>query len=208
MKEDQTQVRQILRKNPIQRNTSMEDPQVLQAIYDTIGNAFYARVSHTDWNGWRRLLIITNQFHMNRTKAIFDWIFGIPPPQQGNINNKDQPYQLYYLASADVGLSTEALQARQEREQASLANVRGYAAMYTTLPAVYQMLTTQHGLYTASKLIQRASSAAKSETTDLVKRSYGAAASNNPRRRRLQTRQATGKRSNPIAVWWRRLVRS
>jgi uncharacterized SAM-binding protein YcdF (DUF218 family) len=29
--------------------------------YDTIGNAFYARTSHTDVNGWRRLLIVTNE---------------------------------------------------------------------------------------------------------------------------------------------------
>ena len=29
--------------------------------YDTIGNAFYARTSFTDINGWRKLLIITNE---------------------------------------------------------------------------------------------------------------------------------------------------
>lgn len=29
--------------------------------YDTIGNAFFARTSHTDIVGWRKLLIITNE---------------------------------------------------------------------------------------------------------------------------------------------------
>lgn len=29
--------------------------------FDTIGNAFYARTSHTDIVGWRRLLIVTNE---------------------------------------------------------------------------------------------------------------------------------------------------
>lgn len=29
--------------------------------YDTIGNAFFARTSHTDIMGWRRLLIVTNK---------------------------------------------------------------------------------------------------------------------------------------------------
>jgi uncharacterized SAM-binding protein YcdF (DUF218 family) len=38
--------------------------------YDTIGNAFFARTTHTDVNGWHKLLVITNDFHMNRTAAI------------------------------------------------------------------------------------------------------------------------------------------
>lgn len=29
--------------------------------YDTIGNAFFTRTTHTDVNGWRNLLIITNE---------------------------------------------------------------------------------------------------------------------------------------------------
>ncbi len=29
--------------------------------FDTIGNAFFARTSHTDINGWRNLLVITNK---------------------------------------------------------------------------------------------------------------------------------------------------
>jgi uncharacterized SAM-binding protein YcdF (DUF218 family) len=29
--------------------------------YDTIGNAFFARTSHTDIVGWRKLLIVTNE---------------------------------------------------------------------------------------------------------------------------------------------------
>jgi uncharacterized SAM-binding protein YcdF (DUF218 family) len=29
--------------------------------FDTIGNAFYARTTHTDIAGWKRLLIVTNE---------------------------------------------------------------------------------------------------------------------------------------------------
>jgi uncharacterized SAM-binding protein YcdF (DUF218 family) len=32
--------------------------------YDTLGNAFFARTSHTDHNGWRRLLIVTSQVRL------------------------------------------------------------------------------------------------------------------------------------------------
>jgi uncharacterized SAM-binding protein YcdF (DUF218 family) len=29
--------------------------------YDTIGNAYYARTAHTEWNGWRTLLVVTSE---------------------------------------------------------------------------------------------------------------------------------------------------
>lgn len=143
--------------------------------YDTIGNAFFARTSHTDINGWRRLLVITNDFHMNRTMAIFNWIFGLStgqplPPQQ---QQQQRPYELHYLASPDVGLTSEAVQARRDREHASLVRVHEYAQSYTTLAQVYHFLTTQHGLYTSNKLIERASTASSEGTSDLVKKSYG-----------------------------------
>lgn len=32
--------------------------------FDTIGNAFFARTSHTDINGWRNLLIVTNKVRL------------------------------------------------------------------------------------------------------------------------------------------------
>ena len=40
--------------------------------YDTIGNAYFARVQHTDPAGWRKLLVVTSAFHMPRTAAVFD----------------------------------------------------------------------------------------------------------------------------------------
>lgn len=161
--------------------------------YDTIGNAYFARTGHTDVNGWRHLLVITNEFHMNRTAAIFDWIFGLTTTtttttasgnkQQQHQHDHNSPYRLYYLSSKNVGLTADALRARQEREAASLENVRRYAQTYATdLGTVYRFLTTQHALYTATKLVDRASSSSaqahSSETTDLVKMSYGGGVAN------------------------------
>src|SRR5689334_14924059 len=45
--------------------------------YDTIGNAYFARTIHTDPLGLRHLLVITSAFHMPRTRAIFEWVFGL-----------------------------------------------------------------------------------------------------------------------------------
>ncbi len=42
------------------------------ASLDTIGNAYFARVIHTDPAGLRRLLVVNSAFHMPRTRMIFD----------------------------------------------------------------------------------------------------------------------------------------
>ena len=36
---------------------------------DTIGNAYFLRATHTDPAGWRNLVVITNEFHMPRTRC-------------------------------------------------------------------------------------------------------------------------------------------
>ena len=46
---------------------------------DTIGNAAFARLMHSDIRGWRSLLVITSASHMARTRRIFDWVFTLPP---------------------------------------------------------------------------------------------------------------------------------
>ena len=56
-----------------------QDVFVETTSFDTIGNAFFARTDHCSLAGWKRLLIITSEFHMARSKAIFDWVFGTTP---------------------------------------------------------------------------------------------------------------------------------
>lgn len=108
--------------------------------YDTISNAFFARTSFTDVNGWRRLLIVTNEFHVDRAEAIFQWIFG-------------DGYQLYFLACSNDGLSEEAVAARREHEARGAKNVRENLSIeYTTLREVWSFLTSAHDFYNASKL--------------------------------------------------------
>lgn len=147
---------------------SPDDVYVETTSYDTIGNAYFARTSHTDVAGWRRLLVITNEFHMVRSKAIFDWVFELPRTGTKGTSG----YELHYLSSPNVGLSDEALKARKEREMSSLTSVRKMAKTMRSLPDVWKFLTSKHDLYTAPALVKRAK-AKTSNASDLVKKSYG-----------------------------------
>lgn len=137
--------------------------------YDTIGNAYFARTTHTEFNGWRKLLVITNEFHMSRTQKIFDWIYFVDPPTV--------PYDLYYLQSPNVGMASQVITARKERETSSSKSVDHLSKQYTTLKQVYEFLTRQHALYTATKLVDKGRATSK-EVQDAsiqedVKKSYG-----------------------------------
>lgn len=119
--------------------------------YDTISNAFYSRAAFADVNErWNRVLVVTNEFHVGRSKAIFDWVFHAPPV------NKDSAYELYYLSCNNVGLADEAVKSRKEHEARGEANVRGLSERYATLNGVWEFLTTEHSFYSAEKLVKAA----------------------------------------------------
>ena len=62
----------LKKKHHIESNVYLET-----TAYDTIGNAFFARTSHTDVVKWRKLLVITNQVgtHVSSSSASSSFIF-------------------------------------------------------------------------------------------------------------------------------------
>jgi uncharacterized SAM-binding protein YcdF (DUF218 family) len=109
--------------------------------WDTVGNAYFARTVHTDPSGWRRLLVITSEHHMPRTEAIFRWVFGLAP---------DLGYALSFEAVPDTGLQGAVLEARNDREKASMALVRALFPRFRTLAQMHGWLFTEHDAYKAS----------------------------------------------------------
>ncbi len=80
------------------------------ASYDTVGNAYFARTIHTDPKGFRKLTVVTSEFHVQRAEAIFQWIFGLTPIET--------PYELSFVSVPDVGLTDETLERRREKRVA------------------------------------------------------------------------------------------
>lgn len=121
--------------------------------------------------------MITNEFHMDRTQAIFDWIFGLDE----NDNNNNNAYHLCYLSPPNVGLTPEAVQARKGREAASQKTVETILApKYQSMKAVWYFLTREHALYTAHKLVDRGhgDSGSSPQVDESIKLSYGGSSNN------------------------------
>lgn len=114
---------------------------VQASSYDTIGDAYFARVMHASVRNWRRLLIITSEFHIHRVEEIFRWIFSLD----------GGGYELSFCATPDLGLPEAAIFARRQREIASLAKLASIVSAYSDLASVHQFLFTEHQAYCAHR---------------------------------------------------------
>jgi hypothetical protein len=108
--------------------------------YDTIGNAYLTKLIHVDPPGWEKLLVITSAFHMPRSRAIFQWVFGLD----------SRKYQLDFEESPDTGITPEALQFRREKEAQALAGLTAVRARIPSLRELHEWLFTDHQAYSAA----------------------------------------------------------
>lgn len=111
--------------------------------YDTIGNAHFARQLFTEPLQLEKLLIITSDFHIARTKTIFEWVFHLDPSP---IN-----YKLCYESTPDKGLSSIALAARIKREADSLKNINKTISKIKAIDDFLAWLYTEHAAYALAK---------------------------------------------------------
>jgi len=120
------------------------------ASYDTIGNAYFSRTFHVDPRGFKHLLIITSTSHMPRTKAIFQWVYGLKSPFGQN------DYTLAFEEVPDRGMDEELLQLRIQKEKKGLENILRLKKEILTFEDFHQWLFTEHGAYSVSVPPKRA----------------------------------------------------
>jgi uncharacterized SAM-binding protein YcdF (DUF218 family) len=131
------------------RGVSAERIQIEASSYDTIGNAYFSKLLHVDPAGWRRMAIVTSEFHMPRSRAIFEWVFGMEPGK----------YQLRFEAAPDDGLSEHLLQRRGEKEASALRSLQPLMQRIHDLRSLHRWIHTEHNAYTAEGWTKRRASA-------------------------------------------------
>ncbi|MEM7067203.1 MAG: YdcF family protein, partial [Cyanobacteria bacterium P01_B01_bin.77] len=123
----------------IQRGVNSTTILVDTTSYDTIGNVFFSRVIHIEPLQLKRLLVVTSEFHMPRTKAIFEWIY--------RLEGLPQDHQISYETVSDDGIDKAVLEARQQREEKSLKTLLETAGKIHSLRDFHQWLFRDHGAY-------------------------------------------------------------
>lgn len=108
------------------------------ASYDTIGNAYFSLALHVLPRKFRHLLVITSAFHMPRTQAIFEWIYGM-----AGIGG------LEFDAVPDVGMDPAVLQARRAKEADALSRLPALQNRLRTMQDLHHWLFTEHSAYAA-----------------------------------------------------------
>jgi hypothetical protein len=109
------------------------------ASLDTIGNAYLSKLIHVDPPGWTRLLVITSEFHMPRTRAIFKWVYGLD----------SRFYEMTFTASPNVGITPEGVRFREKKEAEGLSALREHTDRIGSLPHFHRWFFTEHGAYSA-----------------------------------------------------------
>jgi hypothetical protein len=107
---------------------------------DTIGNAYFSKLLHVDPPGWTKLLVITSAFHMRRTRAIFEWVYGF----------ENAKYDVEFAGADDRGLAPEFLEYRIRKEQQAFDSFEQTRLVVNSLSALHHWIWTAHGAYSAS----------------------------------------------------------
>ena len=107
--------------------------------YDTIGNAYYSRLLFAEPMALHKVLVITSEFHLPRTRVAFEWVYNLLPQLIDS--------QLSFESVPDQGLSPQALNARKIREKKSLVKLRKTQDKITTLAAFQTWFYTEHSAY-------------------------------------------------------------
>ena len=145
--------------------------------YDTVGNAYFSLTMHAMPACWRRLAIVTSEFHIYRTEAVFSSTYElaeksfalsrqIKPQREETIeasiasngvehpNNGHEPlkFDLTFFPVSDEDLfSSEVLEARAIKEREAVQRWRKDVASFRSLADMHAWLYATHLCYSVSR---------------------------------------------------------
>jgi vancomycin permeability regulator SanA len=105
--------------------------------YDTIANGFFSLLNFIIPLGIKSALVITSDFHMPRSKAIFRWIYQL----------WNQKCDLEFLEVSTKYLDNEIIQARTDREKRSLITFHQVMDKIQTMKDFHYWFYREHQAY-------------------------------------------------------------
>jgi hypothetical protein len=129
------------------------------ASYDTIANGVFSFTNFIIPLNLTNIILITSEFHMERTKIIFDWM--------KEVFKCD--IHISYISTPNTNLDKTVLEIRKEREKNSINNLKQYLInKYNNLEKFHKWFYTEHKAYCSDSEMRRTSDI----TSTLIKQSY------------------------------------
>ncbi len=114
--------------------------------YDTIANGFFGFTHFILPLNLSSILLITSEFHMARSKEIFEWMKSC----------FEKEIEINYLSSSNHQIDKEILESRTEREKKSLENLKKNVIINcNTLEKFHKWFFTEHKAYCSNSEIIR-----------------------------------------------------
>lgn len=126
---------QIMANYMIERNVNPQKIMTDSWSMDTIGNAYAALMMHCLPRNLRKLLIITSDFHMPRSRSIFEKVFSL------------FPIKIFELNFLETQSSLEI----SEREKKSFENWERTKEKIKTLEEFHKFIFEKHEIYNSQK---------------------------------------------------------
>ena len=120
--------------------------------YDTVGNGYFSAMIHAVPSSWRNVIIVTSEFHMPRSRAIFEKVYELVNDSVLRGSGKD--IALTFAAVSDDGLFDEdplVLEARKEKERESIATWKKNTDWMTSLHEFHEWFYATHLCYSCSR---------------------------------------------------------
>lgn len=114
--------------------------------FDTIANGVFGYNNFIIPFKLKKIVVITSEFHMNRTEAIFNWIN----------NLYDNVVQIKFLSVSDRNIDDDLISIRTIRENQSLDNLKKNVILkYSSLQEMLNWFYTEHKAYCSTSEIDR-----------------------------------------------------
>lgn len=117
--------------------------------FDTVGNAFFSLAIHAIPSRLRSIVVITSEFHMPRTKALFEDMYSI-----GATDALKDPsfFKLSFVSVTDEDLfSRDVLEARIDKEANSLKHWKENKKNIHSFKDLHHWLHSTHQCYAVSR---------------------------------------------------------
>lgn len=138
--------------------------------YDTVGNGYFSAMIHAVPSEWKRIAVVTSEFHMPRSKAIFEKVYSLVNESLYS-SNEDDRIKLTFAAVKDEGIFNDSnvLKVRNEKESQSIVTWERNMESIDTLRDFHEWFHATHICYSCSRQLEFG---IQNESDSMLKETY------------------------------------